>query len=116
MKIYCLRDRLIDYYMVPFAAPGAKEVMQSLSTTINAQTENMNGIAQAPHHYELFQLGYLTEDGHLVAEREFICDLATLVRRDIRNGGEPRGAAAEIAPESRRGPLGGPESRTGAGN
>lgn len=116
MKIYAIRDRLIDYWMTPFAAPDNGAVMQSIAATINNPSQgDTNAVAYAPHHFEIHQIGYVTEDGHLVPERAFICDCASLVRKRVREEpGHAGSPTAEIAAEARRGPLGGPESRTGA--
>lgn len=86
MKIYAIKDRLIDYFLTPFAAPGDKEVMASVAATINRPGNN-DAIAQAPHHFEVWSLGHVTEDGHLVPEREFLGDCSSLVRRGVREGG-----------------------------
>lgn len=105
MKIYAVRDRLIDYFMQPFAAPGDKEVMASLARTINTG-EATSDISQAPHQFELWKLAEVTEDGHIVPNRELVCDCASLVRRDIR-----RGDHAGATPP--RQPHGGGDSTTG---
>lgn len=83
MKLYCIRDRLLDYFMQPFVGPGDKEVMAALSKTINAGGKS--DIEQAPHHFELYQLAVIQEDGIIVPERTLICDCASLVRRDLRD-------------------------------
>lgn len=79
MKIYAIRDRLIDYFLMPFAAPGDKEVMSALSKRVNyGQTED--DVCQAPHHFELWKLGEVLEDGTLTPKKELICDCSSLVR------------------------------------
>lgn len=94
MRIYAIRDRLIDYFMTPFAAPNDKEVLGSVAYQINVQ-EDGNAIAQAPHHYEIWVLAEVQDDGHITPHRELICDCASLVRRDIRGGTAGRPGAPE---------------------
>lgn len=83
MKLYCVRDRLLDYFMQPFVGPGDKEVMAALSKTINAG--GTSDIEQAPHHFELWQLALIAEDGQIIPERNLVIDCASLVRRDLRD-------------------------------
>jgi len=79
MKIYALRDKLISYYMTPFAAPSDKEVMQSIAVAVNNLEEN-NAIAKAPHHFEIWHLGQVTEDGEIVADKYLVADCNALIR------------------------------------
>lgn len=96
MKIYAIRDRLIDYWQQPFAGPDDRAVMQAVARGVNSG-EATSDIAQAPHHFEIWQLGLVTEDGHLVPERKFICDCASLVRNRVRDQPGPGGAEAPDA-------------------
>lgn len=113
MRIFAIRDRLLDYFMTPFAAPESKAVMASLSNMIN-NPETADAIAQAPHHYEIWQLGVVNEDGHITAEQTLICDCASLVRERVRARAEiAPGNGALDAPEGRsRGEAGNPPLRT----
>jgi len=79
MRIYTIRDRLIDYYNAPFVAPNDKEAMAGVAMGIN-HPESTNAIAQAPHHFELYRLGDVTEEGTIVPNKEFLLDCAALVR------------------------------------
>lgn len=106
MKIYAIRDRLIDYWMQPFAAPEHKAVQQALARQVNDGPETSD-IAQAPHQFELHQLGFVTEDGHLSPEREFICDLSSLIRPGLRNRGERPNTLAPFEPVQSTGHPGG---------
>lgn len=87
MNIYAVRDRLIDYYMQPFVGPNEKEVMAALARTVNSQ-EDTNGITQAPHHFELWELGNVDEEGHINPTRRLVCDCASLIRTGVRVRGE----------------------------
>lgn len=79
MKIYAVRDRLIDYFMVPFVAPDDNQVMASISQEVS-RPDNPNAIASAPHHFEIWKLGEISEDGHIKPGKELVCDVSTLVR------------------------------------
>lgn len=92
MNIYAIRDRLIDYYQAPFTGPGDNEVKAALARMINTG-ETTSDIAQAPHQFELWHLGKVTEEGSLVPERYLVCDASSLVRRGVRTG--PNGEGAE---------------------
>lgn len=116
MKIYAIKDRLIDYFMQPFAGPEDKAVMAAIARTIN-NVGDMSDIAQAPHHFEIWQLGQVTEDGHLIPERALIADCASLVRPGLRTDRIRPGQATTDEPGEHRGPAGGNESpgRTNGG-
>jgi len=86
--IYAIRDRLIDYFQTPFVAAGDKQVMASLATLINDK-EATHAVAQAPHHFEIWKIGTITEDGYLTPTRQLLADCASFVRRDVRNGAAP---------------------------
>lgn len=110
MNIYALRDRLIDYYMQPFAGPDHKSVMAAVARTVNQ--EGMNDIYQAPHHFELWQLGEVTDDGHIVEKRELIADCASFVRAGIRTPGQSQGPGTETNPGGQREAIGGANGGT----
>lgn len=95
IRLYAIRDRLIDYFMKPFTAHSDAQVMASLATVIN-QPGGTDAISQAPSHYELWRLAEIDEQtGQVGGAREFLADCASLVRRDIRPSGDGRGPAAE---------------------
>lgn len=83
MNIYALRDRLIDYYLTPFAAPTDKDVLAAIAAAIN-NGENRDAIAQAPHHFEIWKLATIDDDGHIKEARELLADCASLIRTDLR--------------------------------
>ncbi|QCQ85021.1 nonstructural protein [Blackfly microvirus SF02] len=101
MKIYAVRDRLIDYFQQPFAAPGDKEVLTAISAAVNTEG-NDNAIAQAPHHYEVWRLGEVDDQGHINASKEFLADVSSLVRRNIRRAEEGEPGAGTLAEAVRR--------------
>jgi len=100
--IYAIRDRLIDYFQTPFVAAGDKQVMASLATLINDK-EATHAIAQAPHHFEVWKVGTITEDGYISPARQLLADCASFVRRDIRDGSTPGDRPVPLAVE--RGPA-----------
>lgn len=79
MKLYAIRDRLLDYYQQPFAAHADTDVLAALSRTISNGGDDV--IAQAPQHFEIWRLGHVTETGHLDdSDRELLADLSALIR------------------------------------
>lgn len=109
MKIYCLRDRLIDYWMQPFAGPDHKSVMAAIARTVNEQGATLSDIQSAPHQFEIWQLGIVTEDGHLTPEREYVADCASLIRSRVRPGEQPHQPEAPNAAHTGSGEA--PEGR-----
>lgn len=82
MKLYALKDRLLDYFMQPFAAPGDKEVMAAVSATVNNLGGlDTNAVSAAPHHYEIWRLAEVDDQGHVTSSREFLADCSALVRK-----------------------------------
>jgi len=102
LKLYALRDRLLDYYKQPFLGPGDKTVMASLANMIN--NEGDSDFVQAPHHFELWTLAEVHESGEVIAAKEFICDCAGLVRKNLRDPGEPGDYTRETTPPRRTAP------------
>lgn len=101
MRIFAIRDQLIDYFLQPFVADNEKAVMATLSQHIHNK-DSRDALAQAPHHFELWQLAIVQEDGHITAEKTLICGCSSLIRRDIRGGEETRPAAGTLErPEDR---------------
>lgn len=109
MKIYAIKDRLLEYFQQPFVGQSDKQVMAALSTAINNQ-EQVSAISQAPHHFELYELGEVDEDtGHIKAHLSLLADCASLVRRGVRRAAEaePGTGANGTPPDSRTRPPGG---------
>lgn len=85
MNIYGLRDRLLDYWLTPFAAPDDKTVLASIAATVNNYAgADTNAISQAPHHFEIHRLAKVTEAGRIIEDREFLCEASSLIRPGIR--------------------------------
>lgn len=83
MKIYAIRDRLLDYYQQPFIAQDDKPVLAAVSNQLHngANLDWQN----APHHFEIWRLGKVTEEGHLEQNRELLATLDSLIRNDLRH-------------------------------
>lgn len=114
MKIYAIRDRLINYFMAPFAGPDTHtDILAAVAVQVNSG--NTDAIAEAPHHFEIWTLGEVQEDGTLVPKREFIADCSSLIRTGIRRGvATPSGNRPPDSPEKeRRGPEGGDRPHPG---
>lgn len=80
MKIYAIRDRLIDYYMQPFPAHSDKDVLNSLANMLSMEN-NSDPVAQAPHHFEIWKLCEIdNETGLASGKPEFLADCAGLIR------------------------------------
>lgn len=94
MNIYALKDRLIDYYLTPFAARGDKDVLAAIAAAIN-NGENRDAIAQAPHHFEVWKLATIDDDGHIKEARELLADCASLIRTDLRKSSPELARAPE---------------------
>jgi len=79
VKIYAVRDRLIDYYMHPFAGNSDKDVLAAISAAVNREG-NLDAIAQAPHYFEVWRIGNVLDNGHIEPVRELLAGCESLVR------------------------------------
>lgn len=102
MKIYAVRDRMIDYFLQPFAAPDDKNVLAAIARQVNHQ-ESTDAIAQTPHHFEIWRLGQVEEDGTLTPGKEFIADASSLIRGGVRGATEDQPRAPTLARSQGRG-------------
>ena len=82
MNIYAIRDRLIDYYLQPFAGPDEKNVLAAIAAQVNGDIDS--AINTAPHHFEVWELGKVDQEGHITPTRKLICDCSSLVRTGLR--------------------------------
>lgn len=115
MKIYAVRDRLVDYYMQPFVGQTDKQVLAALAATINNK-EQTSAIQAAPHHFEIWTLGEVDEEtGRITPKLELLADAASLIRSGVRTATEARSRAGtngspdmggEGAPDAPRAPTG----------
>ena len=79
MKLFAIRDRMLDYFQAPVAVTREQDFFQAVSRNVNGEG---NELAQAPDHYEIWQVAEIDDQGHITAKREFIGNCS----RYIRNG------------------------------
>jgi len=70
---------MLNYWLTPICADNDTAMMHSLSTIVNNQQSN-HAITQAPHHYDLYLLGEVTEDGGIKPKKEWICEASHVIR------------------------------------
>lgn len=115
MHIYAVRDRLLDYFKPPFVAPSDKQVLAGFAQVVNNGSRDSD-IEQAPHHFEIWRVATVTEEGRVVESREFLADCSSLIRPGVREGGA---AGAENTAGTEGGSGGAPRrpgTDTGADN
>jgi len=102
VNIYAIRDRLLNYFMRPFVGDGDKQVLAAVAKGVNSEERNVE-IAQAPHHFEVWRLATLDEDGHVVVSREFLADCSSLVRASVRETDQPTANSPAITARQSQG-------------
>lgn len=104
MKMYAVRDRLVDYFLQPFFAPSDAQALSAVAMTVNDQ-ESKHAITLHPEHFEVWRLAELDENtGQIGGNREFLQDAASLFRGDVWEAGDPRAETIPGAPGGRREP------------
>lgn len=106
MKLYAIRDRLLEYFQRPFIGDTDATVLAAVATAIN--TEANVDFAQTPTHFEVWQLAEISEEsGQVRPTPKFISNCSDL-RRGIREDRIHRAATGEsTAPAGRNGIPGG---------
>lgn len=95
MKLYSIRDKLLGYFIAPFASHSDNDVLASCARAIN-QEDNRDPIAQTPSHFELWQLAEINEEtGKVTGDPVFLTNCSDLVRSRVRKADGP--GAAETA-------------------
>lgn len=79
MKIFSIRDNLIQYFMTPFVAPSEKEAMAAVAAAVNLE-DSTDAIASNPSHFELWELGIVDSEGNLSSTRVLLCSCNSLRR------------------------------------
>lgn len=118
MKIFAIRDRIMNYFDAPFVAHTTNQVKGAISNEL-AKGEKIDW-AQAPHHFELYELGEIDDQGNIKVEKQLITSLDSLIRPSVRkrDDGEtdtsptlesslpipPRGFDSKGRPEAGTGP------------
>lgn len=107
---------MIDYYVLPaFFADNTQQAMAMISAAVNGDSKD--ALAQTPHHFELWQLGEINnQTGNLTANKEFVAECASFIRRSIRGGAGAgdRGNEPPTAGSGQRHPFAG--NHAGAAN
>lgn len=101
MKIYAVRDRLIHYFMTPFCGADDKQVLAGLANHINNPEGTYDAIKQAPHHFEIWKLGEVQENGLITSKIDFLADCSSLVRASVRSTTDA-GTGADAPARGRR--------------
>jgi len=83
--MYSIRDRLLNFYMRPFTAPTDQEAQAAIAFNINSE-EIRDAVTQAPHHFELWKIATIEENGDVVPAKEFLCECSSLIRTRVREG------------------------------
>jgi len=78
VKIFAIRDKKADSYMVPFFQHNAPLAMRSVA---GAMMDDTTSLAQYPDDFDLYELGtYDDQSGELVGRApQFICSARSLV-------------------------------------
>lgn len=83
MKLFSLRDNLINYFMTPFCAPSEREAMAAVSAAVNREGSD-DAIAATPSHFELWELGSVDPEGVVTASKQLVCSCNSLKRPSER--------------------------------
>lgn len=83
MKLYALRDRLLEYFQRPFIGDSDATVLAAVAMAINNEETKVD-FAQAPTHFEVWQLAEIREEtGAVTPTPKFLSNCGDL-RRGIR--------------------------------
>lgn len=101
MKLYAVRDRLLEIFQQPFVAHSDSQVMSSLAKVVNSQEEG-NVITATPGDFELWSLAEIEEEtGRVKADPKFLANCARFVRGSVRGAG-PGAVAGDPATDQVR--------------
>lgn len=131
IKLFAIRDRLLDYFMQPYLIGHNEPEILSLVANMVNQEDSKHAVHTNPSHFEVWRLAEIQEQtGQVHGDREFLADCASLIRGSVREGGGPgasaipspnggRGgkapAAGEVANASQRPPADPPQAENGEG-
>lgn len=112
MKLYAIRDRLLEYFQRPFIGDTDATVLAAVATAIN--TEANVDFAKTPTHFEVWVLAEITEEsGHVRPTPKFISNCSDL-RRGVRENGIHRATEGQDPASGRRTTTEGPPTYPGA--
>lgn len=75
---------MLDYFLPALIATSEQQVLASLAMSVNSG-ETADALAQAPHHFELWELGTIDDQGNITPTRKLITDASSLVRDGVRH-------------------------------
>jgi len=88
MKIFAIRDRLLNYFQRPVMADHAPDVVAAVATAINGGDKN--DFCQKPEDFEIWQVGeFDQESGAIIPKLTIVTNCLSLVRTGVREGGAP---------------------------
>lgn len=98
---------MIDFFMQPFFAPSTAEALQAMAATVNHK-EGGHAIQTSPHHFEVWEICEITENGEVKGEKHLIAECSGLVRGGFRSGeaGDAGTGQGPIKSGARTGPAG----------
>lgn len=112
MKLYAIRDRLLEYFQRPFIGDTDATVLAAVATAIN--TEANVDFAKTPTHFEVWVLAEIQEEtGQVKATPKFISNCSDL-RRGIRETGIHRASESQDPAAGRGTEVKGPPPYHGA--
>lgn len=113
MKIFAVRDRMLDYFQVPVVVHREQDLIAAIARGINGEGDDRNELAQAPDHYELWLLAEVDDQGRINEKREFIANCASFVRNGVWARRKPGPAGTESEPGAIQGRPGRPVGPAG---
>lgn len=109
MKIFAIRDRLLNYFQRPVMADQAPDVVAAVAAAIN--NGDQNDFCKKPEDFEIWQVGeFDQESGAIIPKLTIVTNCLSLIRGRVREG-DASARAAAIAAAHRS--AGAPESPPG---
>lgn len=112
MKIFAIRDRMLDYFQVPVVVNREQDLVAAVAKQVNG---GANEVAQAPDHFEIWEIAEVDDQGHIQPTRVFKCNCASLVRNGVWKRGESGADGAQGDARTPPGRIPTPGGREGAG-
>lgn len=83
-------------------APSDKEALAAIANAVNSE-DSQHAIAKAPHHFEVWELCEIDENGEVKPHKALLADASSLVRGGVRQdgGGNGRAPEGQIKPDGR---------------
>lgn len=101
VHLYSIYDKLLEYYNTPFVGHTRNAVLAAVATTVNNKEIQNEPLVQAPHQFEVWEVGTFDQAGNLHARKTFIANCSTLVRAAGHVRGNLRkGDGESVTPEA----------------